>query len=629
MSIAQRHWAHRASALAILLAVATPATAQLTTNSWLPLGSGYWTNDTNWALTPDVPDSNTEVAIFTNAYTASFSVTQDVNLTINGIIYNDTGGGSLAVMTLRRTGSQALTFDGDGAFISSGTTVSGGAGLDIQVPVVIGDAGVTMVGSGTARFFSPLTGSSTVTVSSGSLEIPAANTNFTGAFVVNGGILDVRNANAYALGSTNVGTFINGTGQVRFRDLNNNLTLASEPITINGFNPNGSLKFYASSNFTFNGPITLNTNGVLVMDHWYPTNLINPGSQKNWIVNSVISDGGNARNVHFYHQLGDASTGAVTRTSEFLVGGVSTYGGFTHITVNRSNDWAGPYSATVRLTNGNDRLPITTTVFLGGITNGVGIAGGNGRFVLNGYNQELAGLVMLGTGTSNRVTGGQPGLSTLTLNIGAGITNRFSGFLGGPDLNDDNLALISRGPGILELSGANTYTGTTTVTNGTLRVNGTHIGGGAYTLLAGGTLGGTGSIDAAVASLTNSFIAPGIDAPGGTLALGSLNLDGTLQIEIGIGGGDLLDVNGIFDITNGVLQLSYSGLTNGAYVFATYDTLAGDSFGSIVGLDGYTIDYSYGGNQIALVIPEPSTLALLALGLTLIGRMMLRRPRRN
>jgi len=45
--------------------------------------------------------------------------------------------------------------------------------------------------------------------------------------------------------------------------------------------------------------------------------------------------------------------------------------------------------------------------------------------------------------------------------------------------------------------------------------------------------------------------------------------------------------------------------------------------------DGYTIDYSYGGNQIALVIPEPSTLALLALGLTLIGRMMLRRPRRN
>jgi autotransporter-associated beta strand protein len=247
----------------------------------------------------------------------------------------------------------------------------------------------------------------------------------------------------------------------------------------------------------------------------------------------------------------------------------------------------------------------------------------------------VAGLVALGTGVSNSVVGGQAALSTLTLNIGSGVTNRFTGVLGGPAANDNNLALISKGPGILELAGANTYTGTTAVTNGTLRVNGTHIGGGNYSIQNGGTLGGTGLIDAAIHVLAGGFAAPG-NSIGTLTTSNNFTLDGTLQIELanaagpGAGLSDMLDVNGFFDITNGTLQFIYTGsLTNDVYIFAEYDTLAGP-FGSITVPDGYGIDYQYGAldNQIALfVIPEPSTLALLGIGLALVARFFLARRR--
>ena len=57
------------------------------------------------------------------------------------------------------------------------------------------------------------------------------------------------------------------------------------------------------------------------------------------------------------------------------------------------------------------------------------------------------------------------------------------------------------------------------------------------------------------------------------------------------------------------------GLSGIAYIFATYGTLTGSQFASVVDLPaGYTLDYAYGGNNIALV-PEPTAALLGALGL--------------
>jgi len=85
--------------------------------------------------------------------------------------------------------------------------------------------------------------------------------------------------------------------------------------------------------------------------------------------------------------------------------------------------------------------------------------------------------------------------------------------------------------GVCVLSGANTYTGTTSVLKGTLVLDGSHTGAvGTYTVSAGATLAGSGSTTAPVVVNSGGTLAAG--ASTGTLATGDLVIDGTLEVEI-------------------------------------------------------------------------------------------------
>jgi autotransporter-associated beta strand protein len=287
----------------------------------------------------------------------------------------------------------------------------------------------------------------------------------------------------------------------------------------------------------------------------------------------------------------------------------------------------------------------------------------SGGFLTLGDNTNTRNLVissLAGSGTVLNYDSTTDITGTLTIDGGTRtVSTDFSGVIRNVDTttfatgaSDNVISLVKSGSTTQILSGANTYTGTTTVNGtGALIVNGSlSAGGGAVTVNAG-TLGGsgngtsTGLINRSVtigngtltSGLRDSFLAPGSNGVG-TLAAAVVTFatDGTLAIDVsdtGAGAADgLIDqllVSGDLNITSAAINfntLSGSTLNDAAYVFATYGSLTGSQFATVSNLPaGYSLNYSYGpgSNQIALVqtaIPEPTAAAIAVFGIGLLTR---------
>ena len=151
------------------------------------------------------------------------------------------------------------------------------------------------------------------------------------------------------------------------------------------------------------------------------------------------------------------------------------------------------------------------------------------------------------------------------------------------------LALTKNGSGKVTLSGSTSYTGATTITAGTLFINGnssTAIG--AVAVNTGGTLGGSGITGGAVTVAGGATLAPGSSIE--SLATGSLNLlaNATFAQEIddafagGNASGDLTSVNGTLSlaITNNTILNLFEVGTSGAWSAGNKITLIGYSTGT-------------------------------------------------
>lgn len=347
-------------------------------------------------------------------------------------------------------------------------------------------------------------------------------------------------------------------------------------------------------------------------------------------------------------------------------------------------------------TNGFLRTTSTTSTIQVG-SNDVSLGSGNRFFVSNGT--TITGSKNL---TINGVTAGNGGGLTLTVNnpkttlagdirardgtaSATGRTMTFNGsgtiaVTGGIQNGSSTGAcnVVYNGTGAMLTSGANTYTGTTTVSSGTFLVNGTHSGTtvGGYTVAAGGKLAGTGSISLSGA---NAVAVTGTLAPGNsTLATGTqtgtfdvtkltLNTGSTLEVQLG--GANPGDGTGFYDQMNvtsttaGAITLntgvnltlslvnSYTPAVNDTFYFLTRadaSTYANPFLGFPEGTPlslggGVTGQITYqanwtgsqgtssflGGNDVALMItavPEPGVSTVLLTGLALFT-LVLRRPR--
>ncbi|MDI9396527.1 MAG: InlB B-repeat-containing protein [Candidatus Pacebacteria bacterium] len=174
------------------------------------------------------------------------------------------------------------------------------------------------------------------------------------------------------------------------------------------------------------------------------------------------------------------------------------------------------------LGTGNDRIPTGSVVTLGDTsTKGTLILGSSGT----PRNQTLGGLSSTGLG-GNVI--GQGAGSTLTLNMSANST--YGGVLGGTGTGNNNLILIKQGNGTLTLSGANTYTGATSLNGGTLVVSGS-LANTTVTVGNGATLAGSGNIGGSVIIQNGGHQAFVVATTSGAQA--TRTISGTLTLDAG------------------------------------------------------------------------------------------------
>lgn len=227
--------------------------------------------------------------------------------------------------------------------------------------------------------------------------------------------------------------------------------------------------------------------------------------------------------------------------------------------------------------------------------------------------QGIPILELGGTAAGNRVLGAINDAA----DVGAGATDAYA------------LSLTKTGTGDWTLEGTNGYTGTTTVSQGSLIIKGSTSSTSIVSVASGATLGGDGHIGGA--ATVAGILSPG--ASPGTLTFGSdltLANGATYMFE----GGDLAAVAGALGLNaTWTLELG-SGLSDGGSVtIFSYGSLGADpNLAPTFNIDnlGFTPSGSLSltdtGTSIVLnglsysAIPEPSTALLGALGLLAVFR---------
>ncbi len=538
------------------------------------------------------------------------------------ILINDSTAGAITVnsqITNNGTGSVSLTTSGPGTTVlNAANTYSGPTNID---------SGTLSLGNAAA-----LPSAGTIHISQGA-TLDIGGNNVTIESLNGAGTVDNNNPNntgnyTLTLGGNNSNSTFNGAIQ----DSVGTLALVKNgtgTLTVGGAN-------------TFSGGLTLN-DGTLNL-----TNVSGAG------VGTLTVNGGSVDMTSAFTALDNnlqLNGGVVNISNEFMTvnGAINVTGDATINTGNEVVYFGGAFSGNGTLNLTGSYVPTFESSFAA-FTGTVNLGASSMDFRLfGGFYGSAAATFNLGTGTTTldagkiyyndtialgAVDGGAQTAITgsattgLTLGYSIGGNNQNSNFAGVISDGSGSPTFVTKvGSGTLTLPGANTYTGPTTVSAGTLLVDGAITS--ATTVNAGAMLGGSGSVNAAVSSA--GTISPGDGGTAGTLQITNLTLNNDSSLNFilntpnaaaGAGGNSLIattDTTLGSDIALNITAGSQFGV--GVYHLISFsdtiNNLTDLNTWKITGPAGYTYTLSDPAGMLNLnvtAVPEPAAVGLLLVG---------------
>ena len=321
------------------------------------------------------------------------------------------------------------------------------------------------------------------------------------------------------------------------------------------------------------------------------TNALNFSAATGTVTLGSLSGAGNT---HF------ASNGTVT-------GGIS--GGTVNVAGLLTSDISGGTVGAGSLTAGT----------VSGGTNA--ITGAAGITTLSNGATTVGGVATIGTmsgGTAN-LNGATSAITTLnggTVNLGGSTVLSVSNGTTSGAITGSGGSLTKTGGGTLTLSAANSYTGTTLVSSGTLLIDGNQTSATGTTTVAGGArIGGIGTIGGNLTLNANAQFVLNLAAP--LVVAGTVSLDNNFSIA------SLVNADGSAIDWSSVAETTYTLISNSSSTFSNIQNWGYAN--RATGLGGGREAYFAAGSLDLHVVPEPATWALRAFSLMTV--MVLRRRR--